>query len=164
MKGFEALLPLYQVRRRWQDRVKLISMPLFPCYVFVRGILDRHLDIVKTPGIHAFVSIAGQPAVIPPVEIDAIRRAVENGCRVEPHPLLKCGVRVRVNCGPLEGIEGILDRKKNLHRLVLSVEMLGKAVAVEVDGFQVERVGCVPRGLSVPCPPDIYGETEYRVV
>src|SRR5580698_1121344 len=77
-KGFEALLPLYQVRRRWQDRVKVISMPLFPCYVFVRGTLDRRLDIVKTPGTYALVSSAGQPAAIPTAEIDAIRRAIEN--------------------------------------------------------------------------------------
>jgi transcription antitermination factor NusG len=139
-KGFETLLPLYAVARRWKDRTKVLFLPLFPCYVFLSGGLERRLDIMTTPGIHALVSNAGQPAAIPPVEIDAIRRAVESGSRVEPHPLLKCGDWVSVKCGPLAGIEGILVRKKNLYRLVLSVEMLGKAVSVEVDAFLVERL------------------------
>jgi transcription antitermination factor NusG len=139
-KGFETLLPLYRVARRWKDRTKLLFLPLFPCYVFLNGGLERRLDIMTTPGIHALVSSAGQPAAIPPAEIDAIRRAVESGARLEPHPLLKSGDWVRVKCGPLEGIQGILVRKKNLYRLVLSVEMLGKAAAVEVDAVLVERL------------------------
>src|ERR1700693_1059631 len=146
-KGFETLLPLYSVARRWKDRTKLLSLPLFPCYVFLNGGLERRLDIMTTPGIHALVSNAGQPAAIPSTEIDAIRRAVESGSRLEPHPLLKCGDWVRVKCGPLEGIQGILVRKKNLYRLVLSVEMLGKAAAVEVDGLLVERVNGKPPGI-----------------
>jgi transcription antitermination factor NusG len=139
-KGFEALLPLYQTARRWKDRTKLLSLPLFPCYVFLKGGLDRRLDIMTTPGIHAFVSSAGQPAVISPNEIVAIRRAVESGLHVEPHPLLSCGEWVRVKGGPLAGVQGILVRKKNLYRLVLSVPILGKAAGVEVDAFLVERL------------------------
>jgi transcription antitermination factor NusG len=139
-KGFETLLPLYPVARRWKDRTKLLFLPLFPCYVFLNGGLERRLDIMTTPGIHDLVSNAGRPAAIPPAEIDAIRRAVESGARVEPHPLLKCGDWVRIKYGPLEGIEGILVRKKNLYRLILSVEMLGKAAAVEIDAFLVERL------------------------
>src|SRR5580704_17450653 len=144
-KGFEILLPLYSVTRRWKDRTKLLSLPLFPCYVFLKAGLGRHLDIMTTPGIHALVSNAGQPAVIPPAEIDAIRQAVECGSRVEPHPFLNCGERVKVKCGPLEGIQGILVRKKNLYRLVLCVEMLGSAAAIEVDAFQVERLNGKPQ-------------------
>ena len=139
-KGFETLLPLYPAARRWADRTKLLFLPLFPCYVFINAGLERRLAIMMTPGVHALVSNAGQPAAIPSEEIDAVRRAVESGARVEPHPLLKCGDWVRVKCGPLAGIEGILVRKKNLYRLVLSVQMLGKAVAVEVDAFLIERV------------------------
>jgi transcription antitermination factor NusG len=145
-KGFETLLPLYKVIRRWKDRTKLLSLPLFPCYVFLNGGIERRLDIMTTPGIHALVSSAAQPAAIPTAEIDAIRRAVESGSRLEPHPLLKCGEWVRVKSGPLEGIQGILVRKKNLYRLVISVEMLGKAAAVEVDGLLVERVNGKPPG------------------
>jgi transcription antitermination factor NusG len=115
-------------------------LPLFPCYVFINADLERRLAIMMTPGVHSLVSNAGEPAAIPSEEIDAVRRAVESGARVEPHPLLKCDDWVRVKCGPLAGIEGVLVRKKNLYRLVLSVEMLGKAVAVEVDAFLIERV------------------------
>jgi transcription termination/antitermination protein NusG len=138
-KGFETFLPCYQEARRWTDRVKLLSLPLFPCYVFLRGGFERRLDIVTTPGIRAFVSSAGQPVAIPAAEISAIRRGVESGAYVEPHPFLKNGEWVRVKSGALEGIEGILVRRKSLYRLVLSVEMLGKAVAVEVDAAKVER-------------------------
>jgi hypothetical protein len=107
---------------------------------------QRHMT---TPGIHALVSSAGQPAAIPPAEIDAIRRAVESGARLEPHPLLKSGDWVRVKCGPLKAIQGILVRKKNLYRLVLSIEMLGNAAAVEVDAFLVERLNSCP--VASPC-------------
>jgi transcription antitermination factor NusG len=141
-KGFEAFLPVYATVHRWRDRTKKLSLPLFPCYVFLKlkTAQDRRLDILTTPGVHSLVSNAGQAIAIPHAEIDAIRRAVESGSGIEPHPLLKCGDWVRVKCGPLVGVEGILVRKKNLYRLVLSVEMLGKAAAMEVDADLVERV------------------------
>jgi transcription antitermination factor NusG len=143
-KGFEILLPLYSTVRQWKDRTKLISLPLFPCYVFLRGGLERRLAVMTTPGVHGIVSTAGQPTPIPPSEIEAIRRVVERGDRVEPHPFLKCGEWVRVKCGPLMGIQGILVRKKNLYRLVVSVEILGKAASVEVDALLVERLNAIP--------------------
>jgi transcription antitermination factor NusG len=86
------------------------------------------------------VSSAGQPDAIPENEIEAIRRVVESGTRVEAHPFLKCGTWVRVKNGPLAGIEGILVRKRNMARLVLSVAILGTAAAIEVGAFQVEAV------------------------
>jgi len=143
-KGFEILLPLYSTARQWKDRTKLISVPLFPCYVFLRGALERQLAVMTTPGVHAIVSTAGQPTPIPHCEIEAIRRVVEGGARVEPHPFLTCGEWVRVKCGPMMGIQGILVRKKNLYRLVLSVEILGKAASVEIDALLVERVSTMP--------------------
>jgi transcription antitermination factor NusG len=79
-------------------------------------------------------------AMIPEIEMRAIRRVVEGRLRVEPHPFLKCGDRVRVLRGSLEGVEGILARKKNLYRLVLSVDMLAQSVAVEVNAADVEPV------------------------
>lgn len=139
-KGFEIFLPLYAAARNWKDRVKLLSLPLFPCYVFLRGDLTRWLDILSTPGIHALVSIGDQPAAIPAAEVDNIRQAVASGVSLQPHPFLKCGDWVRVKCGPLAGTQGILVRKKNVYRLVLSIEMLGKAAAVEVDAVMVERL------------------------
>jgi transcription antitermination factor NusG len=139
-KGFETLLPLYQSARCWKDRTKVISLPLFPCYVFVKVSCERRLDILTTGGIYAFVSSAGWPIPIPAVEVEAMRRAVESGARLEPHPFLKSGDLVRIKYGPLAGVQGILVRKKNVHRLVLSVEMLGKAAALEVDALLIERL------------------------
>jgi len=139
-KGFNTFLPLYATTHHWKDRTKALSLPLFPCYVFLKGGIERRLQILTTPGIYGLVSSAGQPAAIPDIEIESIRRVVESGARVEAHPYLKCGNWVRVKCGPLTGIEGILVRKKNISRLVLSVEILGTAAAIEVAAFQVEAV------------------------
>lgn len=139
-KGFEVFLPLYESLRRWKDRSKMLTLPLFPCYVFVRGGLDRRLQVVTTPGIHMILCRGERVAMIPQVEIDAIQRAVEGSFRVEPHPFLKCGERVRVTHGSLLGVEGILIRKKNLYRLVLSVDMMAQSVAVEIDATDVEPV------------------------
>jgi len=140
-KGFEAFLPLYTTAHQWKDRVKRVSLPLFPCYVFVRGPLVQWLPVLSTPGVHTVVGCGGRPATISNVEIDAVRRAVESPISVEPHPYLKCGDRVRVTAGPLRGLEGLLVRKKNWCKLLLSVEMLQRSVAVEVDATMVQRVG-----------------------
>src|SRR6266446_7733523 len=139
-KQFEVFLPLYKVRRRWQDRIKEISVPLFPGYVFVRGGPARWLQILTTAGVSSIVSCGGRPAAIPFSEVEGVRRIVESTLRIEPHPFLKCGDWVRVVYGPIAGVEGILLRKKNMARLVLSVEMLGKSAAVEVDATHVERI------------------------
>jgi transcription antitermination factor NusG len=139
-KGFEVFLPLYESVRRWTDRNKSLALPLFPCYVFLRGGLDRRLQIVTTPGVHMILFHGEQVAIVPEPEIEAIRRAVEGPYRIEPHPFLKCGDRVRVIRGALEGVEGILVRKKNLYRLVLSVDMMAQAVAVEIDVTDVEPI------------------------
>ena len=139
-KGFETFLPLYSTTHNWKDRSKALSLPLFPCYVFLRGGIERRLQIITTPGIYGLVSSGGQPAAIPDIEIEAVRRVVESGAQVEAHPYLKCGQWVRVKCGPLVGIEGILVRKKNISRLVLSVEILGTAAAIEIAAFQVEAL------------------------
>jgi transcription antitermination factor NusG len=139
-KGFEIFLPTQTVARRWKNRTKELSLPLFPCYIFLWGTLKRRLEIVTTPGFHSFVGFGDQPVTISQEEIDAVRHALMSGARVEPCPFLRYGDKVRISSGPLEGIEGILIRKKNSYRLVLSVELLEKSIAVEVDAFSVERV------------------------
>ena len=150
-KGFEVFLPLYDSVRRWKDRSKTLSLPLFPCYVFVRGGMNRRLQVVTTPGIHTILYSGERLAFIPNDEIDSIRRAVSSPTRVEPHPFLRCGEMVRVTRGSLEGVVGVLVRKKSLFRLVLSVEMLAQSVSVEIDAADVEPVkgkgltGDVPR-------------------
>jgi transcription antitermination factor NusG len=137
VKGFEVFLPLYESVRRWKDRKKLLSLPLFPGYVFVRGAIEQRLPVLSTPGVHMIISHGERIATIPENEIDAIKRSIDGKLRVEPHPFLRCGERVRVIRGSLEGVEGVLTRKKNLYRLVLSVEMLAQSVAVEIDALDV---------------------------
>jgi transcription antitermination factor NusG len=139
-KGLEVFLPLFESTRRWKDRRKVLSLPLFPCYVFVRGATERRLPVLTTPGVHMIISRGERVATVPESEIEAIRRTVEGQFRVEPHPFLRCGERVRVTRGPLEGVEGVLTRKKNMFRLVLSVQMLAQSVAVEIDGLDVVPV------------------------
>ena len=140
-KDFEVFLPLYESTRRWKDRRKVLSLPLFPCYVFVRGGLDRRLQVLTTPGVHMILRRGDRVALIPDEEMDAIQKAIVTPARVEPHPYLKCGMRVRVTRGALEGLQGILVRKKNVFRLVLSVDMLAQSVAVEVQASDVEPCG-----------------------
>jgi len=139
-KGVEAFLPLYTAVHRWKDRDKKLQMPLFPCYVFLRNPTGRWQPILATPGVHSVVGFAGRPAEIPVSEIDAVRRIVGSPFHVEPHPFLRCGDRVRVTAGPLEGLEGRLLRKKSLCKLLVSVEMLQRSVTVEIDAAIVERV------------------------
>ncbi len=141
-KGFDAFLPQYRAIHPWKDRRKELLLPLFPNYVFIQGGLDRMLNILTTPGVHSLVAWAGRPADIPQEEIDAVRRLVDSSLRIEPHPFLKCGDWVRIKSGPLEGIQGILVRKRSAYRLVLSVEMLAQSACVEVDISVVEHVRC----------------------
>ena len=158
-KGLEVFLPLYSATRRWKDRTVHLSLPLFPCYLFLRGMKERRLEVVTTPGIVSVLSINGGAATIPESEIESVRRAVEWGNRVEPHPFLRCGDRVRVISGALQGLEGILIRKKNLYRLVLSVEILERSASVEVDVSAVERVGRSPHSSPWGREAGINGES-----
>ena len=139
-KGFEAFLPLYTAVHRWKDRDKQLSLPLFPCYVFLRSPLERWQPVLTTPGVHSVLGFGGQHSMIPSWEIESIRRMVGSPLKAEPHPYLKCGDRVRLRAGALQGLEGILVRKKSVWKLLVSVEMLQRSVAVEVDASMVERV------------------------
>ena len=139
-KGLEVFLPVYESKRVWKDRTKMLSLPLFPCYVFVRGGLNKRLQVMTTPGVHMVLARGEEIAIIPDAEVEAIRMSLDGPYQVEPHPYLKCGELVRVKKGPLAGVEGMLVRKKNMYRLVLSVDMLAQSVAVEIDAADVEPV------------------------
>jgi transcription antitermination factor NusG len=132
-KGFEVLLPLYSAAHRWKDRSKVVQLPVFPCYVFLRANLVRKLEVLRTPGVFWFVGSSGRACPVAEQEIDAVRRVTQGPARFEPHPYLKSGDRVRIRSGALAGIEGFLIRFKNVYRFVLSVELLQKSVPVEVD-------------------------------
>ena len=158
-KGFQVFLPLYLVGHRWKDRTKQLSLHLFPTYVFLCSCLSRRLDVLKTPGVYHFVGFGGMPSAIPEEEIESLRRAVATASGIEPHPFLKCGDRVRVKSGALAGVEGMLVRKKNLFRLVLSVELLNRAVAFEIDVTNVEKVASP--GPQVSKQPELLKRTDF---
>jgi transcription antitermination factor NusG len=143
--GHEVFLPIYTAQRGLPGRLRQSRLPLFPCYVFIRGGMDRRLQLVTTPGVFAIVSLAGKPAIIPHEQIEAVRRMVDGPAPVEPYPHLACGDRVKVKSGPLTGLEGTLLRIKNSLRLVVSFEMLGRSAAVEIDTSCLETPG--PVGL-----------------
>lgn len=133
-------LPLYESVRRWKDRKMRLEMPLFPGYVFVRLPLQNRLRVVQVPSVIRLVGFGGEPAAIPEAELAAIRTCLEHNCRMEAHPVLEKGQRVRITRGALAGIEGILLRKKGIARLVLSVGLIMRAVAVEVNISDIEPI------------------------
>jgi transcription antitermination factor NusG len=137
-QGFQVFLPAYNTVRLWSDRKKQITLPLFPGYVFLVDEAQRRLKVLSTPGVHAILTTGKAPAVIPSEEIAAIRRAVESPMRIEPHRFLKSGDAVRIKSGPLAGLEGIVSREKGVFRVVLSIELLGRSAAVEIDSSAME--------------------------
>ena len=137
----ETFLPLYRSFHRWKDRRKLVEVALFPSYVFVRTNSRQRLRVLQVPGAVSLVSFNGQPAPLPEQEISALRNGLANEIYAEPHPYLRVGKKVRVVRGPMAGTEGILSRKKDKCRVVISVDVLMRSVAVEIDGSDLELVG-----------------------
>jgi len=142
-RSVEEFLPVYESVHRWNDRNAVVSQPIFPGYVFVRIDLPERMLVLSVPGVVSFVGPQGRPASIPEEELVALRLCLEHQLRMEPHPYLAVGSRVRIRHGSLAEMEGILVRKKGLFRLVLSVNLIARSVAVEVDASNVVPVaGC----------------------
>ena len=139
-KGLDEFLPLYRQRRRWSDRWTEKELCLFPGYVFSRFSYEQRLLALGTPGIHSIVGFGKTPSPIPDSEIDAIRSMLASGRRIEPWPHLRAGERVRIEDGCLRGLCGVLVREKDAWRVVVSVEVLERSVAVEVDRESVSPV------------------------
>jgi transcription antitermination factor NusG len=140
-RSLESFLPLYEVVHRWKDRRVRVSLPLFPGYLFVRISLTEHrLPLVTVPGVVNLVGRPGCPSPIDEPEIEALLLCSARGHRMMPHPYLAVGGRVRVRNGPLADLEGILIRKKGKSRLVLSIKLITRSVAVEVDDGDVVPV------------------------
>lgn len=147
-KGYELFLPLYKSRRYWSDRIKELELPLFPGYLFCRfNALDR-LPILVTPGVIQVVGVGRRPVPVEDAEVAAIQMAIQSGLPRQPWPFLEIGQRVRVELGPLHGLEGILLHFKGRHRLVLSVTLLRRSVAVEIDDAWV-----CPIPIRLPATP-----------
>ena len=134
----EAYLPLYASMRRWKDRRIQLELPLFPGYVLVRLALKDRLRVLQTPSVVRLVGFGGQPIPLPDRDVEALRQGLNGEIKVEPYPYLKVGQRVKVKSGPLQGLEGILIRKKNISRLVISIDLIMRSVAVELDAAELE--------------------------
>jgi len=132
-KGYEWFLPTYRSRKRWSDRIKESDQPLFPGYLFCRFDPQVRLPILKTPGLIAIVGSAKIPIPVDPEEILALRTLVSSGLHRQPWPYLVTGQRVRIEYGALAGLEGIFLHEKGADRLVLSVTLLQRSIAAEID-------------------------------
>jgi len=144
-KGYEEFLPLYSCRRRWSDRVKILDLPLFPGYLFCRfDVQDRLLPILTTPGVVSILGVGKTPVPVEDGEIEAIKTVLRSGLGAQPWPFLGVGSRVYVEGGPLAGVEGVITNTDKIYRLVVSVSLLQRSVAVEID-----------RGWARPIPDRI---------
>ncbi|HYU77384.1 MAG TPA: UpxY family transcription antiterminator [Vicinamibacterales bacterium] len=137
-KSVDVFLPTITRWSRWKDRKKKIDWPLFPGYVFARFNVDDRLPILKCEGVVTIVGTDGFPSPIPTREIDGIRTLIESELSYDPCPLIKEGMMVEVKHGPLKGVIGRLVRKGAHARLILSVDLIGQAVSVEVDAADVK--------------------------
>lgn len=133
-KGYEEFLPLYRSRRKWSDRIKELELPLFPGYLFCRfDVSDRLMPILTTPGVIGILGAGKTPVPVDIEEIEAIRAILRSGLAAQPWPLLRVGAKVYIERGPLAGLEGIVINTDKVYRLIVSVSMLQRSVAVEID-------------------------------
>lgn len=137
-RNFSSFLPLYRSVRRWKDRRKELMLALFPGYVFVRMPLENKLQVLGLPGVVRLVSFNGQPATLSASEIETLQNRLSGALNVAPHPYLSKGRRVRVRSGAMEGLEGIIVRRKDRCRVVFSIDLIERSVAVEVDEADLE--------------------------
>jgi transcription antitermination factor NusG len=146
--GYQGFLPLYKLRKRWSDRIKEVDAPLFPGYLFCRFDPQDRLPILKTPGVMQIVGFKNGPAAVEESEIRSLQTLVSAGVPHQPWPFLAAGDRVRIESGPLLGLEGILTEVRRSHRLILSVTLLQRSVAVEIDSALVTAID--PSRLRAP--------------
>ena len=132
-RDVEHFLPLYSSVRRWKDRRVSLELPLFPGYVFVRLALRERLRVLQIPSVVRLIGFNGLPAALPNEEIEILRSGLCQSLRAEPHPFLTVGRRVRITGGPFAGLAGVLKRKRNRLRVVVSLSLIQRSVAVDVD-------------------------------
>jgi len=140
-KGYQAFLPTFKARKRWNGKFREINSPLFPGYVFCRFDAQKRLPILVTPGVLAVVGRGKVPLPVDDAEIAAIQTVVSSGFRAEPWPYLEVGQRIRIESDSLSGLEGILINFKGNQRIVVSVTLLRRSVALEIDRSCVKPVG-----------------------
>jgi transcription antitermination factor NusG len=143
-KGLDTFLPTYEEPRQWSDRVKLTEFPLFPGYLFCRLTGERRMPILSTPGVRGIVGFGSTPVPVPENEIEAVRRFVNSKLMVQPWPFLAVGQTVKIQKGPLAGVEGILQEFKGNYRVVVSISLLQRSIAAEMDGTWIKGINSLP--------------------
>jgi transcription antitermination factor NusG len=138
--GIELFLPLYTSQRSWKNRTTVdLQMPLFPNYIFVRLLPQDHGPLMRLPGLLSLVGNASGPVVIPDGDMELVRRII--ACKaIEPHPFMTKGDKVRVMTGPLSGLIGVVVKKGNGVRFIVSLDVIGKSVSLHIDGSALELV------------------------
>ena len=144
----EHFLPLYSSVRRWKDRRVRLTLPLFPGYVFVRLALQDRLRVLQIPSVVRLIGFGGLPTALPDEEVEILRAGLADQLHAEPHLFLNVGRRVRIVSGPLLGLEGILQRRKNNFRCVVSLDLIHRAFAVDVDAADVQPLQESKRNLT----------------
>ena len=134
----EAYLPTHKIRRRWSDRYKIVEEPLFKNYLFVRTDAQHYRQALRPYGAVSFVTVDGEPAIVPDDELAALKILVTSEIPHNPYPYLKAGRKVRLKYGPMEGCEGVLVRRRGLSRLVVTVHLLQRSIEAEVDAAWIE--------------------------
>jgi transcription antitermination factor NusG len=140
-KGYDTFLPTYKTKKRWKGRIREIDSALFPGYVFCQFDAQKRLPVLVTPGVIAVVGQGRIPMPVDDGEMAAIQTVVSSGLRAEPWPYLELGQRIRIEQDVLQGLEGILINFKGNHRVVVSVSLLRRSVALEIDRSCVTPVG-----------------------
>ena len=139
-RSVEYFLPLYDSLRRWKDRKVCLQMPLFPGYVFVRIPLLHRMQVLQIPSVVRLVGFNGGPTALPEEEIRAMQNGLKQGVCARPHPYITVGRCVRVVRGPLAGLHGILLKRKNRARVVVSLDLIRRSVAVEVSPDELQPI------------------------
>jgi transcription antitermination factor NusG len=142
-KGYRTFLPTYKTKKRWSGKQKEVNAPFFPGYVFCQFDAQKRLPVLVTPGVLAVVGSGRIPTPIAESEISAIQHVVASGLQAEPWPYLEVGQRIRIESDALNGVEGILTQFKGHHRIVVSVSLLRRSVALEIDRSSVRPLGLV---------------------
>jgi transcription antitermination factor NusG len=155
-KGLARFVPTYLARRQWSDRVVETEIPLFKGYVFCFLEIEKRMPVLTIPGVIDFVGMGKAPYPVEDAEIEALQTIARSKVAAAPWPFLKAGQRVRIDRGPLRDVEGLLIEVKNRFRLVVSVALLQRSVAVEVD-----RESVTP--LSGPSYPRSEGALPLKV-
>jgi transcription antitermination factor NusG len=140
-RAVEVFLPQYETVSRWKDRRVCLNLPLFPGYLFVHISLRERVRVLEVPGVVYLVGTNGQPAALPGYELEKLRDGLSGSLHPEPHPFLAAGRRVRIVRGPLEGLTGILLRRKGQYRVVLSLDLIQRSICVDVDITDVIPAG-----------------------